>query len=80
MNYSDSGAGMIQIWPKYLVSVNAKADAGRIPDFTITDFTKVFQSIKTEAKWLELISHSQRRTKEDPKTIILVKMEPGIKR
>jgi hypothetical protein len=50
------------------------------PDFKITDFTKVFQSVKTEAKWLELIEQSQRRTKQDPKTIILVRMEPDIKR
>jgi hypothetical protein len=50
------------------------------PDFTIADFTKVFQSVKTEAKWLELILHSQRRTKIDPKTIILLKMEPDIQK
>jgi hypothetical protein len=50
------------------------------PDLRITDFTKVFQSTKTEAKWLELIEQCQRRTKEDPKTIILVKIEPDIKR
>jgi hypothetical protein len=50
------------------------------PDFRITDFTEVFQVVKSEAKWLELIEQSQRRTKQDPKTIILVRMEPDIKR